>query len=415
MIEPPGRVEYTPLRGKKIILGLTASSAVYRSIDLARRLIRLGAEVRVVMTREATSLVGEKLVEWAVGSPPIVEETGEAEHIGLAEWGDILVIAPATLRTMASIASGILDQTLFLVGASMLGSGKKVVIVPTMNIRLLRSPQYRAVAEKLAEMGVFVMKPYIEEDKAKYPPLQDIIHCIQAHLYRGRDLEGIRILVTAGATREYMDPVRFISNPSTGYMGTVLAREAACRGAEVDLVAGHMEVEPPYYVDTYRVETASEMYRMISRLAREKEYHAAIFAAAPSDFKPLARSSKKISSRIAGGLVVRLQPTPKTIKALPKIRRPLLTIIFVAETVRDHMELVEKARVKLREYKADLAVANNITMATGFASEYIDACLVEAEEHTCIGTVRKELLAQKIIDYIAEHLPPKTLRPGTVE
>ena len=415
MIELPGRVEYAPLRGKKIILGLTASSAIYRSIDLARRLIRLGAEIRVVMTREATSLIGEKLVEWAVGNPPIVEETGEAEHIGLAEWGDILVIAPATLRTMSSIAAGILDQTLFLTAATMLGSGKKVIMVPTMNIRLLRSPQYRLVAEKLAEMGVYIMKPYIEEDKAKYPPLQDIIHCIQTHLHRGRDLENIRILVTAGATREYMDPIRFISNPSTGYMGIALAREAACRGAEVDLVAGHIEVEPPYYANLYRVETTGEMYRTISRLAREKEYHVAVFAAAPSDFKPLNRSSKKISSRITGGLVVRLQPTPKTIKALPKIRRPLLTIIFVAETVQDHLELVEKARMKLREYRADLAVANNITRTTGFASEYIDVCLVEAEKHTCMGTIRKELLAQKIIDYIAEHLPPKTRRPDTVE
>ncbi len=405
MVELPPRSEYAPLSGKNILLGLTASSSIYKSIDLARGLLRMGAGLKVIMTREAAELLGVKLVEWAVGSKPYIEESGLAEHIDLAEWANALVIAPATLRTLSNIAYGILDQLLPLTAATILGRGGRVIVVPTMNQYLYNSPQYRFTAEKLRGMGIYIVPPLISEGKAKYPPLEELLHCIDALVNRGRDLENTKILVTAGATREYFDPIRFISNPSSGLMGVLIAREAACRGASVDLVHGVMSVREPIYTRNYGVETTGEMYRLLQELGSTEKYHAAVFAAAPSDFKPLTRSNTKIQTRsLPAGFTVRLQPTPKTIRALTRRNKPLINIVFAAETTEDPLELVNKAREKLEEYKADLAVANVIGRGKGFQSEYIDACLVEIGKHYCYGTVRKEVIARKIVDYIASKL-----------
>ncbi len=411
LVELPPRDEYAPLKDRRIVLGLTASSSIYRSIDLARKLIRMGAAVRVVLTREASKLIGVKLVEWAVGSKPFIEETGLAEHIDLSEWGDALIIAPATLRSLSGIAHGFLDQLLPLTAASFLGSGKKVIVVPTMNERLYQSPQYKLVEEKLRGMGVYIIPPLIVEGKAKYPPIDELAHCIDALINRGRDLVNTRILVTAGSTREYMDPVRFISNPSSGLMGVLIAREASCRGAVVDLVHGTMSAGEPLYVNNYSIETAGEMYRLIQELGSTNKYHAAVFAGAPSDFRPLTRSPEKISTRgLPVGFTIRLQPTPKIVKALARRGRPLINIIFVAETARDYVELVRRAREKMRDYNADLSVANIVGRDVGFSSEYIDACIVNPDGHQCLGTIRKEVLARRLVDLISDRLRALTRR-----
>ncbi len=393
---------YAPLIGRRVLVGLTASSSVYRSIDLVRRLRRMGASVRVIASRESLEYIGVKLLEWASGDKVYTEMTGRVEHIELAEWADALVIAPATLKTLSMIAYGVLDQLLHLTASTMMGMGKKVIVVPTMNINLYRSPQYMDVIDKLRGFGVYIIEPLIEEDKAKYPPLTDLSHCIDALMNRGRDLGGRSILITAGATVEYIDPVRIISNPSSGLMGIILAREAACRGAHVDLVAGMIRYEPPYMVNIHRVDTTGEMYRLVRRLSTEKSYDAAVFAAAPADYKPISRSSVKIPTSEYRRLDLRLQETTKVVKAIPRHNRPRVKIVFAAETVNDHVELVERAKHKQVQYDADLVVANIVGRGRGFGSEYIDACLVTKDKHICFGTVRKEVIARRIIDYIVE-------------
>jgi len=184
-------------------------------------------------------------------------------------------------------------------------------------------------------------------------------------------------------------------------MGVLIAREAVCRGAKVDLVHGPIYIDPPYTVNTYNVTTTSELAKKISDLTSVKKYDAAIFAAAPADYTVTEKSPKKISTREVKHLILRLRPTPKTIKYISKSNRPEKIIIFVAETTNDHEELVKKARQKLIEYGADIAISNNVKEpGIGFSSNYLDACIVMRNKYECLGLVRKEIIARKIIDLV---------------
>jgi phosphopantothenoylcysteine decarboxylase/phosphopantothenate--cysteine ligase len=401
----PEEIQLQPvqtLRGKNIVLGVTGSSAIYKSIDLARRLIRMGATVRVVMTRFATKLISPDLFHWATGQKPLVEMTGEIEHIDLAKWGDALVVAPATLNTMCKIAHGVLDELLTLTAVTMLGSGKKVIVVPTMNIRLLNTPQYDKAIKILREEGVFIIPPKIEEDKAKYPPIEDLSHCIDALINRGRDLEGARVLVTAGATVEHIDPVRVITNPSSGLMGILVAREAACRGASVTLVHGNITLEPPYMVKTIRVESTEDMARVVRDLTEKEEFDIGVFAAAPADYKPISPRVLKINTKEYGKIVLELEATPKVIKNI--LKKPRYIVAFAAETLSGD-ELLNKAREKLIEYRADLVVGNNVLSAkAGFAKEYLEAIIITKDDVVASGLLLKYEIARLILDKAHEGL-----------
>ncbi|WP_440059248.1 bifunctional phosphopantothenoylcysteine decarboxylase/phosphopantothenate--cysteine ligase CoaBC [Thermogladius sp. 4427co] len=388
--------ETTPLKGKNIVLGLTASSAIYRSIDLARELIRMGASVRVIMTKASTKLIGLDLVYWATGRKPLVETSGKTEHIDLAKWGDLMVIAPATLNTMGKIANGVVDELLHLTAVTMMGDGKKVIFVPAMNIRLYNSPQYKKIEETLESYGGIIIKPLIEEDRAKYPPLSDLAHCIDSIANRGLDLLGKRVLVTAGATLERIDPIRVITNPSSGLMGVLIAREASCRGAVVDLVHGKMSVNPPYNVSQYKVVSTEEMASTVRKLTRDKTYDIALFAAAPADFRPVEVSDAKIPTSETSRLVVELTPTEKVIKSFTQ--KPRIVVAFAAETYSGD-QLVERAVAKMHEYNADMVVAHDATAkGAGFGEAYLDAVIVTRTGIERLGLVHKYILARRILD-----------------
>ncbi|MGC8983474.1 MAG: bifunctional phosphopantothenoylcysteine decarboxylase/phosphopantothenate--cysteine ligase CoaBC [Desulfurococcaceae archaeon] len=399
--EEIGLLAHVPLHGRKLLLGVTGSSAIYKSVDLARRLIRMGAEVRVVMTRAATRLVGPDLFYWATGRRPYVEMTGETEHIDLAKWADAMVVAPATLNTMCKLANGVLDELLTLTAAAVLGDGKKVVVVPAMNIRLMNSPLYKKCVQVLTSYGAVVIPPLVEEDKAKYPPLEDLAHCIDAIVNRGRDLEGARVLVTAGATREHLDPVRVLTNPSSGLMGVLVAREAACRGSSVVLVHGAISVDPPYMVERLSVETTEDMARAVAEYTEREYFDAAVFAAAPADYRPREQSSTKYSTREHERLVVELEATPKVIKSV--VKRPRVVVGFAAETAAGG-ELYSKALEKLRDYGLDLVVANNVlSKEAGFGKAFLEAViLTRSEEVVAQGLLTKHEVARIVVDYVAK-------------
>ncbi|MEM2025794.1 MAG: bifunctional phosphopantothenoylcysteine decarboxylase/phosphopantothenate--cysteine ligase CoaBC [Desulfurococcaceae archaeon] len=396
---------YQPLRGKNIILGVTGSVALYRSVDLARKLIRMGASLKVIMTRFSTKLVGPDLFHWATGNKPYIEMTGETEHIDLAKWGDALIVAPATLNTMCKIAFGVLDELLSLTAVTMLGAGKRIVVVPAMNIRLMNSPQYRRSLEILEEQGVIIIPSLIEEDKAKYPPLDDLAHCIDASVNRGRDLRVAKVIVTAGPTREYIDPVRVITNPSSGLMGVLIAREAACRGAEVTLVHGPLATEIPYMVKTVYADTTDYMAKAIESLTKEQVHEAAVFAGAPVDFRPISSSEVKIPTRSTPKLILELETTPKVIKSI--IKRPRILIGFAAES-QSGEELLRKGKEKMSDYSLDLVVANNIlSERAGFGKEYLDAIIIDSSGVLRDGLIHKHEIARLVVDYIVSSLRKK--------
>lgn len=401
-VEDIGLLVHQPLINRKIILGLSASSSIYRSVDLARKLIRMGASLRVVMTKAATKLIGPDLMHWATGSKPLFEMTGETEHIDLAKWGEALVVAPATLNTMSKIAHGILDELLTLTAVTMLGEKKKVIVVPAMNIRLYKSPQYQKAHKALSESGVVVIPPHIVEDKAKYPPLEDLAHCIDAIVNRGLDLAGRSVLVTAGATREYIDPVRIITNPSSGLMGILVAREAACRGARVVMIHGSTSVETPYMVERVYADTTEEMANVVSRYTEDNVFDIAVFAAAPADYKPVEVMKSKISTRMQPELRLELTPTPKVIKSVRK--KPRFTVGFAAETTTGD-ELYAKASEKLRDYSLDLVVANNVSSSVaGFGKEFLEALIIESDGIVAKGILTKYEIARLIIDTAVKRL-----------
>ncbi len=399
-MELPPRYVYTPLSGKKIVFGVTGSSAIYRAIDLARELIRRGAKINVVMTPKATELVSPELFQWATSSEVVYEITGRVEHVDFSLHTDAMVIAPATLTTLSKIAYGIGDNAVTLTAITMLGSGKPVIAAPAMNINIYSSPQYTRVSDRLEEIGIYVVKPFISEGKAKFPPIRDLAHIIDAIIHRGRDLKGLKALVTAGPTREYIDPVRIISNPSSGLMGVLLALELCARGAEVDLVHGPLKIEPPYLTRNIPVETTTDMARAVEKLAKEKEYDIAVFAGAPADYMPREASREKIPSR-RGELSITLVPTPKVIKSIR--RRPRLLIGFAAETTEDQEKLVKRAKEKLIDYNADLIVANTVGFGRGgFEKMYSNTCLIWRDKYECLGLQHKAVVARKIIDWVAE-------------
>ncbi|MEM0198761.1 MAG: bifunctional phosphopantothenoylcysteine decarboxylase/phosphopantothenate--cysteine ligase CoaBC [Desulfurococcaceae archaeon] len=401
--EDIGLSVYTPLYGKNIVLGVTGSTAAYRSVDLARALIRAGASIKVVMTKFAARLVSPDLFHWATGSKPYVEMTGETEHIDLAKWADAVVIAPATLNTICKLANGVLDELLVLTATAAIGSGKKVIVVPAMNVRLLRSPVYGRCVEMLREYGVLVVPPYVEEDKAKYPPLQDLVHYIDAVVNRGRDLEGARVLVTAGPTREYIDPVRVLTNPSSGLMGVLVAREAVARGAMVTLVHGPLSTDAPYMVEKVHVDTTEDMARAVNEYTSKYNYDAVVLAAAPADYKPKVKSESKIPTKQFRELVLELESTPKVVKAI--VNKPRVLVGFAAETARGD-ELRRKALEKISEYGFDIIVANNIlSEKAGFGKIFLEAVILnDKDELIAEGLLTKHEIARYVVDYISRIL-----------
>ena len=394
------------LWGRKIVLGITSSVALYRSIDLARKLMRRGARIRIVMSREASRFISPLLFEWATGVKPIVDVGGEVEHIMLAREYDGMVIAPATANTIAKIAYGITDTSVTLTALSFHGMGKPVLVVPVMHLNMYHSRIVKENIDRLKQLGYHVLEPMIEEDKAKIPPIEEIALKTEVLVLRGEDLRGVRVLVTAGPTREYLDPVRFLSNPSSGRMGVAVAREAYYRGARVKLIHGPLcGVEAPLWVERTGVISTKEMREAVLEEIDKGEYDIIVLAAAPADYGFRETSQVKIDS--SNRLVVELEPTPKIIRDVvkaAKTKKPSTIIIgFAAETVENDKELVERARRKLEKYGVDIIVANNVARKDiGFTSKYNEVYIVTKDKVEHIPKKTKEEIARIILDKALE-------------
>ncbi len=391
------------LDGRSVLLGVTGSSAAYKAIDLARQLLRRGARVITLLSEKAAEFVSPTLFHWATGEKPITSLSGEVEHITLARLCAGMIVAPATLKTMAGIASGYASNAVVATAVVVNSMGKPVVIAPAMHAQLWRSPQCRKALELLKEEGYVVLPPVERDGRLVLPDPRDLARVSTAILLRGRDLEGFRILATAGAAREFIDSVRFISNPSTGRMGVEIAVEAYARGATTLLVAGHLEVSVPPWIPVVRVTSTQEMLESVLRAVKSVRPHALVMAAAPCDYKPSKRFAGKIDSRSAERIELELVRNPKIVKEVRKVYDGVL-VMFAAEPVSRAEECEERARAKLEEANADAIIANPVlSESAGFAKSTNEVLVITRDGRKMVwGPEPKEVIARRILDLVKD-------------
>lgn len=387
------------LKGKRLLLGVTGSVSIYKSLDLARSLMRRGAEVKVIMSEDASKLISPTMFHWATGNDVITQIGGELEHVELAEDYDVFIIAPATANTISKIANGIGDTPVTLTALNFIGMKKKVVMVPAMHLPMYHSPQLRDNLQKLRSFGAEIIEPMIIKDLAHYPEVDYITQYIVTYMLRGKDLTGFRIVVTAGPTREFIDPVRFISNPSSGTMGVDIANEAYFRGADVVLVHGPLSTHHKPYTRTVPVTTTAEMADEVEKLVKEG-YDIVILAGAPADFRPVITAESKIDSHTVVP-EVKLEKTPKISSTIRKY--DVFLVGFAAETAKDDEELIEKAKLKKERHKFDMIVANNARRKDiAFSSEFNEVIVISDDKIEKLGKDYKSVIARILLDKIKE-------------
>ncbi|TRO45675.1 bifunctional phosphopantothenoylcysteine decarboxylase/phosphopantothenate--cysteine ligase CoaBC, partial [Candidatus Bathyarchaeota archaeon] len=288
------------LQGKKIILCITGSVAAIKSTEVARELMRRGADVYAVMTKAAQQIVHPDMVEWATGNPVVTELTGQIEHVTYAgehrNRADLILVAPSTANTIGKVAAGIDDTPVTTTLTTGIGAGIPVIIAPAMHASMYKHPIVLQNIEKLRDIGISVLMPRMEEGKAKIPDTEEIVQAVVDRLTVERDLAGKRILITAGPTRSYLDAFRYITNPSSGKMGVAIAEIALARGADVTIVYGPASAKPPRGAKVIPIETTEEMLDAVVDELKAGKYYAAILSAAAADYGAADRKMEKTPS-----------------------------------------------------------------------------------------------------------------------
>ncbi len=388
-----------------VVLGVTGCIGAYKACEVLRELQRRELDVHVVMTEHATRFVTPMTFEALSRHPVFVDQfelgaQGEIRHVGLADAADLLLVAPATANVLGKLAQGIADDAL---GTLYLATRAPVVLAPAMNVNMFTHPAVEQNLRTLRARGHVVVEPgegYLAcgwLGKGRLAEVEQIVAAALAALGRRRDLEGQAWLVTAGPTVEDLDPVRFVSNRSTGRMGFRVAEAARDRGARVVLVTGPTEVEPPAGVELVRVRSAQQMHAAV--LARAGEASIVVMAAAVSDYRPAQVAERKVK-KSEGPLSIEMTRTPDILKALGERKEGRFLVGFAAET--DALE--SYALDKLRRKNADLIVANDVSRSgLGFGSEANAAVLLDAAGGRVeVPATSKRELAERLLDRVLE-------------
>jgi len=402
------------LKGKRIILCVSGSVAAVQSPQIARALMRHGAEVFAVMSPMAQKIIHPYSMEWATGNAVTTELTGKIEHVALAGKhplkADLILVAPATANTISKIACGIDDTTVTSVVSTGFGSKCPIIIVPAMHESMYDHPIVTENVNRLKASGVQFVGPRIEEGKAKIAETHEIVDAVICRLAAKQDFSGLKVLVTAGATVEHIDPIRVLTNRSSGKMGVAIAEEALSRGAKVTLVYGFGYAATPLRAKVISVETTEQMREtVVSELTAEK-YDVAIAAAAAADWTPEKPCThKKISTHKLGSLTLKLKPTAKIIESVKKVSPRTFLVAFRAECRLPRKELIESAYQRLIEAKADLIVANDVSRkGVGFGTDTNEVFIVDKKKNVVhVSLARKREVAQKILDVINDKIKQK--------
>ena len=363
-----------------VLLGVTGGIAAYKSCELCSLLIKAGYQVRVVMTKSATEFVGPISFAALTGNPvfqTLFDPASEAaiSHIDLARWADVFVVAPATANYMAKAAAGIADDLLTTIS---LASAAPVILAPAMNPQMWAHAATQANLSTLQGRGVRILGPGCgrtacgEDGPGRMVQPEEILEAVEMEL-GPKDLSGLVVVISAGPTREHFDPVRFISNPSTGRMGIELARAAKLRGATVHLVLGPTQLQPPAEIHTVFVASAEQMHSAIMQLAPKAQV--IIKSAAVSDFRPDSYYEQKVKKEGRQEESLRLVATKDILADLGKIKKPGQILVgFAAET----NDLIANGRQKLKSKNLDLLVANEVgTARSGFAAKTNQAHILD--------------------------------------
>lgn len=399
------------LARRKIALLVSSSVASFKTPEIARELMRHGADVYVVISPATEKMVGADLLEWATGNPVVKELTGKLEHIALAGNSstrvDLVLISPATANTIGKLASGIDDTPVTTVAATAIGSKIPVLIAPAMHEPLYDHPIVQENIERLKRIGVEFIEPEIVEGKAKIASTEKIVRAALARLAsQKKDLKDHKVLVTAGPTIEHIDPVRVITNRSSGKMGVALAEEVASRGAETTLILGPGSVAPPAGVKTIRVESTEDMLNATVKELKEGKHDLVFAAGAPSDYKPKSTSPRKIKTRKEKSLTLELQVTPKIITEARKANPKAFIVAFKTEHNVSNDELVSEAFEILSENTADLVAANDLGHeGVGFQTDTNELYVVDARKNVVhIPLSDKRIVARQLVDLAVKKL-----------
>ena len=389
------------LKGKTVLLGVTGGIAAYKAAGLASLLMKQHAEVHVIMTRNASNFIHPITFETLTKQKCLTDTFDrdhpfEVTHIELAKKADLVLIAPATANVAAKLAHGLADDMLT---TTVLASACPKLIAPAMNTRLYENPVTQDNLQRLRSYGWKIIEPETgqlacgDTGKGKFPDETVILQHVLREIAFPKDLAGKKILVTAGPTREPMDPVRYITNRSSGKMGYAIARMASLRGADVTLVSGVTALEPPPFVNYVQIRSAQDLFHAVT--SRSAGQDMIIKAAAVADYRPAEISDEKIKKK-DDDLVIKLERTPDTLQYLGDHKRPGQILCgFAMET----SELESRARDKLKRKNLDLIVGNNVKVAgAGFGTDTNVVTMITRDTCERLDLMTKEEVAMKILD-----------------
>ena len=389
------------LKGKTVLLGVTGGIAAYKIANLASALVKLHADVNVIMTQNATNFINPITFESLTGNKCIVDTFDrnfkfKVEHIALAELADVFMIAPASANVIGKIANGIADDMLT---TTFMACKKKKILAPAMNTNMYENPIVQDNIKKLKDYGMEIIEPatgYLAcgaTGSGKLPDEKILLEYILREVAYEKDLSGKTVLVTAGPTREAVDPVRFISNHSTGKMGYAIARAASLRGARVILVSGPVSIEPPLFAELLPVVSAEDMYNAVMNYKYEADI--IIKSAAVADYTPVTISSEKIKKQ-DGDMRIELRRTKDILKELGQSRRENQ---FICGFAMETENLIENAFKKLESKNVDMIVANSLkTEGAGFGTDTNVVTLITKDGKTELPLMSKIDVAMKILD-----------------
>ncbi len=394
------------LQGKTVVLGVSGGIAVYKAVELLRLLIKAQAEVHVVMTKNACEFVTPLTFQTLSHNPVHTElfdlyQEQEIGHISLADRADLFLIVPATANLIGKIANGLADD---LLSTSLMATKAPVLICPAMNTNMYEDQRYQRNHQQLQADGFHLLEPISGDlacgwqGKGKLPDPQQIFAAACNLLVPG-DLSGVRLLVTAGPTREELDPVRYLSNYSSGKMGYAIARSAAARGADVTLISGPVALSEPGGVTMLQVTSALQMQQALAE--RFDSSDVVIKAAAVADYRPLQKAQQKIK-KSAEEFCLQLEKNPDLLAELGKRKKKQILVGFAAETEN----LLENAATKIKMKNLDMIVANDVTAeGAGFGSEtnLVNFLFADGRQEA-LPLLSKAKVAETLLDRVRELL-----------